>query len=969
VQLSRYDAFISYSHQRDHRLAEALQIELQSFARAWHRPRALRVFRDATDLRAAPGLWPTIEQALERSDWFVLMASPASAGSAWVRREVAWWAAHRPMSRFLIALTDGDIKWADDDFDWTITDAVPRSLSGRFTDEPLWIDLRRYRPPAATSAPVRLGNVVADFAAPIHGRDKDTMVGDHLMLQSRIRRAVRSVIAGLSALVLIAVAAAVIAVQQRNTAEDRRREAVAQTRIALSRQLVVQAEASLESDPRAALRFGIAAAAIEPGATSHAALAHAVARTRYAGTLSGHPEGVVSASFSGNGDLLATADPRAPDGGPGDLTVRLWDLSDRGRPSLAAALPAGEQVWSVALSPDGRTLAVAHPPGGVQFWDVTRPAAPIRRGEPIRGPLGKVEFLAFTPDGSALGAGGFDDGTVRIWDVRSRRPLSRLTQDGGFRSLAFSPDGRLLATGIYGGAARLWNVADPAHPRPLGGPLAFAGDDHIVEAVAFSPDGRTLATGSIEAGGYDGTLVLWDLSEPARPKRLSDPLPGTGAVESAMFVPDGRTLVTGSALNGGSGFRTRLWNVTNRSRPAAAGGPLSHRYGGHLLALHPDGNTVVLGDDTGDVVLWNLTDRITPALLATGSHDDVVWSAQFDRASRYAVAVSDDHTAQVWQTGGSSPPSPIARLDVPDGGLRALALSPDGLTMAIGGYDTHEGMVGLWDMTNPARPDPLGSPLWDFGNQVVDLAFSPDGRSLATASWDGTVRLLDITDRARPAMTSQPLPLSTDAPPENARSVAFSPSGTMLAASSDETVYLWAVTDRFRPTLLGRPLTLTAQVNKVSFSPDGRTLAAAAADNTIQLWDLTDPGKPAILGSPLLHNAEAQDAAFSADGKLLASVSFDGAVRLWDLTDRTRPESLGPALRAGHSGGSVAFSADGTLLATAGGNETRFWELRGLRTLLADPVAAACGLVGSGLSPSQWARHITGVPHRDTCPR
>lgn len=148
-----YDAFVSYSHGQDRVLAAALQSELQRFTRPWYRARALRIFRDETNLSANPGLWPAIEQALETSSWFVLMASPSSAKSPWVKREIHWWLAHRNADRILLALTDGEIRWTGQDFDWDQTNAIPRELSGVFTDEPFWIDLRKLRSATPLEAP------------------------------------------------------------------------------------------------------------------------------------------------------------------------------------------------------------------------------------------------------------------------------------------------------------------------------------------------------------------------------------------------------------------------------------------------------------------------------------------------------------------------------------------------------------------------------------------------------------------------------------------------------------------------------------------------------------------------------------------------------------------------------------------------------------------------------------------------
>jgi hypothetical protein len=186
-----YTAFLSYSHAADGRLAPALQSALHNFARPWYRLRALRIFRDKTSLSASPALWPSIERALESSEWFLLLASPEAAASRWVRQEIEWWVGHRPPEKMLVILTDGELVWraAERDFDWSATTALPPLLSGTVRDEPLYVDLRWAKKSEELSIRhTQFRAAILDLASPLHGRPKDELDGEDV----RARRLART---------------------------------------------------------------------------------------------------------------------------------------------------------------------------------------------------------------------------------------------------------------------------------------------------------------------------------------------------------------------------------------------------------------------------------------------------------------------------------------------------------------------------------------------------------------------------------------------------------------------------------------------------------------------------------------------------------------------------------------------------------------------------------------------------------
>ncbi|MGG2461567.1 hypothetical protein ACO0M4_17385 [Streptomyces sp. RGM 3693] len=394
--------------------------------------------------------------------------------------------------------------------------------------------------------------------------------------------------------------------------------------------------------------------------------------------LTGHTGALWSVAFSPDGSMLAA--------GSADSTASLWNVSDPAYPSQVGESLAGSsgEMYAVGFSPDGRTLATGSGDSKVRLWSI-----------PTSNMVGRIG--AFRPDGRVLATAARDQ-KVRLWNVESpKRPVAlaepfQSGKGGNVYALAFSPDGHTLAvrTGNPSPAVQLWNVTDPTRPVPYGPPLAlpirFAGPD----TVAFSPDGRTLAT------AYDDfTVQLWNVSDPSHLRRLGPLLTGhQGYVNSLVFSPDGRTLASGSADDA-----IRLWNTTDPAHATLLGEPLAGHLGPvNALTFSPDGRTLASGSDDDTVRLWNTTDPRKATRLGSPltGHTEAVVSLTFSKDGHTLASGGNDNTVRFWNVASPSRAAAIGQSTSPNAKTgNFLSFSPQSHLL---GVSSGAGTVRLWSL-------------------------------------------------------------------------------------------------------------------------------------------------------------------------------------------------------------------------------------------------------------------------------
>ncbi|MBD2532757.1 hypothetical protein H6G97_25510 [Nostoc flagelliforme FACHB-838] len=540
--------------------------------------------------------------------------------------------------------------------------------------------------------------------------------------------------------------------------------------------------------------------------------------------------------------------------------------------------------------------------------------------------LGGIHSVAFSPDGQLLATGDTNN-EIRLYQVvDGKQLLSYKGHTGWIWSVAFSYQGHILASGSEDQTVKLWDIATGQCLKTLHGHCGG------IWSVAFSAEDHLLASGS-----EDQTVKLWDIATGQCLKTLQG---HNSRVSSVTFSPDGQTLASGCHDQ-----TVKLWDIATGQCLKTLHG---HSSGIWSITFSPDGQTLASGCHDQTVKLWDIATG--QCLKTLQGHTDCVNSVIFSLDGNTLASGSDDKTAKLWDI---STGNCFKTLQGHNSRVWSVAFNQDSRTLASGSDDQ---TVRLWDVSTGKCLKSLEG----YRNGIWSVCFSSDGKMLVSGSGNQTVKLWDIisgqciktlrghTNRVTSvALSSNDLILASGSEDQTAKlwdiktgkclktlrghsnwltSVAISPNCQILATcSDDQTVRLWDVnTGHCIQVLEGH----TDRIWSVAFNPNGQTLASGCHDQTVKLWDVNTGQCIQTLKG---HDNLIWSIAYSPNCRVLASGSSDQTAKLWDVSTGQCIQTL-----KGHSSSiySTAFSPDGCILASGCDDQSvKLWDINTGRCL------------------------------------
>jgi len=596
-------------------------------------------------------------------------------------------------------------------------------------------------------------------------------------------------------------------------------------------------------------------------------------------------DGTWSIALSPNGRHVAS-------GGSGG-TIALWDTSS-GTEILTFAAHEG-WVHRVAFSPDGKRIVSGGDDKLVKVWDSTSGNELMS----LSGHNNMIFSVAFSPDGKKIVSSSCEDrtdsvperltgtGQIKVWDAVTGEELLSLQEDSTFPCVKFSPDSsRIITVTRSGGSNRsnMIKVFDAATGCKL---MTLQGHKESVYTVAFSPDGKRIASGS-----YDEKIKLWDTQTGKELLTLSG---HKGQVFSVAFSPNGKYLASGS------GDQTiRVWDVTTGTKLMTLQG---HEAGVTSVAFSPDGEQIVSGSWDNTIKLWDVPQKPKVTVLrghdefvscvtfssdgktlVSGSHDKTI--KFWDLATHKEIMILRGHENKVrslafspdgtrlasGSTGGIFKVWDIATgkevmsQEVQKGEINSICFSPDGKNIFVGGG---EGIVRGYDVANGKEV----ATLTGLEKYVWCVGFSPDGKYIVSCAEEGMVKIWDANTKVE-VMTLQ----SRIDDYHTVYSIAFSPNAKQIVTGGAVTK-VWDLATGNELMTLGRDGDF---VGSVSFTPDSKRIIAGCRN--VKIWD-------AETGAEVMTLGEAEGSlwpiSISPDGRTIAAGCSDNRIILWESAARS----------------------------------------------------------------------------------